>query len=133
MSSIAIHGVVRLLPTYACQYRRGGRAIQRDSDGVDVPRLRAAYQSDRGVRLLLDHFGSRQRNQHTTPVDTLERALNAADTRLARHLIIDALRRLDALGLGRFVPGRKGTQPALSGGRRVCTPVQTISPLRDIV
>jgi hypothetical protein len=58
--------------------------------------------------LLLDHFGSRQRNQNVSPVGSLERALDASGTPSARHLIIASLRRLDSLGVGRFVPGRKG-------------------------
>jgi len=76
--------------------------------GLDVDGLRIAYSNDSEIRLLLDHFGSRQRNQSVSPVDTLERTLEAVDTPMARHLIIDALRRLDTLRLGRFVPGRKG-------------------------
>ena len=79
-----------------------------DDSGVDVEALRSTYQNDAGVRLLVDHFGSRQRNQTVSPLDTLERALDAAGAPLARHLIIDALRRLDVVGVGRFLPGRKG-------------------------
>jgi hypothetical protein len=70
--------------------------------------LRAAYHAEPSVRLLIDHFGSRQRNQTVSPVDTLERALDAAGTPLTRNLVIEGLRRLDDLGVGRFIPGRKG-------------------------
>ena len=79
-----------------------------DGSAPNLEGLRTAYQTDATVRLLVDHFASRQRNQNVSPVDTLERALNAASTPLARHLIIDGLRHLDTLGVGRFVPGRKG-------------------------
>jgi hypothetical protein len=75
---------------------------------INLEGLKKAYAEDAEVRLLIDHFGSRQRNQNISPVETLERALDAAGTPLARHLIIAGLRRLDALGIGRFVPGRKG-------------------------
>jgi len=82
--------------------------IATDSTGLNLEGLRSAYRQDAAVRLLVDHFGSRQRNQTVSPVDTLERALDAVGTPLARHLIIDGLRRLDAVGVGRFIPGRKG-------------------------
>jgi Protein of unknown function DUF262 len=82
--------------------------IATDGSRLNVEGLRSAYHDDSAVRLLVDHFGSRQRNQTVSPVDTLERALEAAGTSLARHIIIDALRRLDAVGVGRFIPGRKG-------------------------
>jgi hypothetical protein len=87
---------------------QGDRTIGADSSGLNVEGLRSAYQGDPAVRLLVDHFGSRQRNQTLSPVETLERALSAAATPLAHHIIIDALKRLDALGIGRFIPGRKG-------------------------
>jgi hypothetical protein len=76
--------------------------------GLNLESLRSKYHQDAAVRLLVDHFGSRQRNQAVSPVDTLERALEAADTPLSRPQIIDALRKLDEAGIGRFIPGRKG-------------------------
>jgi hypothetical protein len=60
------------------------------------------------VRTILDHFARRKYNQNISPLDALERALEGTGTPLPRHVIIDTLRRLDALGIGRFIPGRKG-------------------------
>ncbi len=87
---------------------RSDTTIAMDDSEVDLDGLRSAYQDDAAVQVLVDHFASRQRNQAVSPVDTLERALAASGTPLARHIIIDALRRLDAVSVGRFIPGRHG-------------------------
>ena len=70
--------------------------------------LRDAYSKDEGIRLVIDHFAARERNQHVTNADTLVSALQRSKTPLSRPVVIRALRSLDALGLGRFVAGRKG-------------------------
>ena len=75
---------------------------------VDVVGLRDAYSKDEGIRLVIDHFAARERNQHVTNADTLVSALQRSKTPLSRPVVIRALRSLDALGLGRFVAGRKG-------------------------
>ena len=78
--------------------------------GLDSASVRMAYLEDQEVRLVIDHFGQRERNQRVTPVDTLVPALQRAKTPLSRLAVIRVLRSLDALGLGRFIPGRKGRQ-----------------------
>jgi hypothetical protein len=75
---------------------------------ADVVGLRDAYSKDEGIRLVIDHFAARERNQHVTNADTLVSALQRSKTPLSRSLVIKVLRSLDALGLGRFVAGRKG-------------------------
>jgi Protein of unknown function DUF262 len=76
--------------------------------GVDIAGLQAAYREDASVRLIIDHFASRQRNQNVTPVDALEHALDQAGTPLEHHSVIHAFRRVDALGVGRLIAGRRG-------------------------
>lgn len=76
--------------------------------GIDIAALQAAYREDASVRLIIDHFASRQRNQNVTPVESLEHLLDRAATPLGRHAIIEAFRRLDVLGIGSFITGRRG-------------------------
>jgi hypothetical protein len=78
--------------------------------GFDSAGIRLAYAEDSEVKLVIDHFGQRERNQHVTPVDTLVLALQRARTPLPRPTVVRVLRSLDALGIGRFIPGRKGRQ-----------------------
>ncbi len=75
---------------------------------ADVAAVRAAYSQDEAVRLVIDHFAGRERNQNVTNADTLVSALRRSKTPLPRPAVIGVLRSLDALGLGRFIAGRKG-------------------------
>src|ERR1035441_6542730 len=76
--------------------------------GTDIPGLRAAYGEDTAVRIIIDHFASRQYNQNTTELDTLRNKLEHSGTPVEKPALIHALRRLDALGVGRFLLGRRG-------------------------
>jgi serine/threonine protein kinase len=76
--------------------------------GTDIPGLRAAYGEDTAVRNIIDHFASRQYNQNTTELDTLRNKLEHSGTPVEEPGLIRALRRLDALGVGRFLLGRRG-------------------------
>ena len=78
--------------------------------GADMAGLRAAYREDPELRLIVDHFGSRQRNQHQTDINAFVRSLGRADTPVARSAVLRAFRRLDALGVGRFILGRRGQE-----------------------
>ena len=78
------------------------------SSSTDLGDLCAAYNEDSDVRLIIDHFASRQRNQNTTEIDGLLDALARAGTPSEKPALIHAFRRLDALGIGRFVAGRRG-------------------------
>ncbi|HEX5430450.1 MAG TPA: hypothetical protein VFW83_00680 [Bryobacteraceae bacterium] len=86
----------------------GNGATTETGTGADLPGLRAAYGEDPAVRLILDHFASRQNNQSVTKIDALVDALDRAGTASDKTALIHAFRRLDALGVGRFVPGRRG-------------------------
>jgi len=80
----------------------------RTGHGIDLEGLRAAYKEDISMRLIIDHFAGRERNQNETHIDRLETLLERGGATLSRSAIIRAFRRLDVLGLGRFIPGRKG-------------------------
>jgi hypothetical protein len=66
------------------------------------------YANSAPTRIIIDHFGSRQRNQGVTKLDTLEAVLRREGTPLGYREILDVMRQLVQLGLGRFIPGRKG-------------------------
>ena len=76
--------------------------------GTDLAGLRAAYEEDAVVRIIIDHFAARQYNQNVTELDTLRNKLEHAGTPVEKPALIRALRRLDALGVGRFLLGRRG-------------------------
>jgi hypothetical protein len=76
--------------------------------GTDLHGLCATYREDASVRAIVDHFASRERNQKETQVHRLETLLERDGSTLSRSAIIRAFRRLDILGIGRFIPGRKG-------------------------
>lgn len=75
---------------------------------TDLVGLRVAYNEDPDVRLILDHFANRQRNRNTTEIEALLDTLARAGTSSEKVALIRAFRRLDALGVGRFVTGRRG-------------------------
>lgn len=75
---------------------------------ADVAGLRATYKEDESVRLIIDHFARRERNQNETHVHRIGVLLARDGIELSRSAIIRAFRRLDVLGVGRFIPGRKG-------------------------
>lgn len=76
--------------------------------GIDIVEFRTAYRDDTDLRLVIEHFADRENNQRITAVDTLVGALNRAKTPLSRPAVVRVFRSLDALGIGRFIPGRKG-------------------------
>jgi hypothetical protein len=85
-----------------------GEVVTTPGPGTDLGGLRAAYKEDESVHLIIDHFASRERNQKETQVDRLTTLLERDSATLSRSAIIRAFRRLDILGVGRFIPGRKG-------------------------
>jgi len=84
--------------------------LNRAAPGSDVnfAGLRAAYQEDELVRLVIDHFASRENNQTVTKIDTFVGVLERAGTPAPKSTIVRAFRRLDALGVGRFIVGKRG-------------------------
>jgi 5-methylcytosine-specific restriction endonuclease McrA len=76
--------------------------------GTDIVGLRAAYAEDTAVRVIIDHFASRQYSQNVTELDALRDKLERNGMPFEKPHLIRALRRLDALGVGRFLVGRRG-------------------------
>jgi hypothetical protein len=76
--------------------------------GTDIAGLRAAYVEDTAVRVIIDHFAHRQYNQNVTELDALRDKLERSGTPIDKSDLVRALRRMDALGVGRFLVGRRG-------------------------
>jgi hypothetical protein len=76
--------------------------------GVDTLGLRAAYLDDAAVKTIIDHFANRQYNQYVTELDAFCDKLDRTGTPMDKQGVIRGFRRLDALGVGRFLVGRRG-------------------------
>lgn len=75
---------------------------------LNTKALTALYSSDPAFRVILDEFGSRQRNQQVTKLDQLLLRLSNAGKGVARPDAINVLRKLEEAGCGKFLTGRKG-------------------------
>lgn len=73
-----------------------------DDDRIDT--LRALYKTSEVAAKILDHFASRVRDRRVVKVDQIEKVLSD----ITRADIIDVFRKLEELGFGRFVVGRRG-------------------------
>jgi hypothetical protein len=68
--------------------------------------LRERYMNHAATRTIIDHFGTRLRNQRETKLDALEAALRRDGTPLPPEEIRGVMKQLDNLGLGRFIISR---------------------------
>jgi hypothetical protein len=75
---------------------------------LDKEALKALYLSDPAFKIILDEFGSRQRNQQVTKLDQLLLRLSNAGKGVSRPGAIKVLRKLEEAGCGKFLTGRKG-------------------------
>lgn len=66
--------------------------------------LRALYKTSAPAAKILDHFASRVRDRKAVEVDRLMTIL----PEITRADIIDVFRKLEGLGFGQFVVGRRG-------------------------
>jgi hypothetical protein len=76
--------------------------------GIDQPGLRKFYKESAAARGVLDHFAGRERDWSATPVDRLVYNVGVEGSEASRGDVIEVLRRLEALGCGRYVVGRRG-------------------------
>jgi hypothetical protein len=82
--------------------------MTRSTERVDRKELQSFYNGDVQAKALFDHFASRERNRKSTTVDRLISKLAEEGGEMARGDVIRVLQRLEELGCGRFVAGRKG-------------------------
>lgn len=81
--------------------------VTQDKENSDNKALRALYEEDDYAKAVLDDFAGRTNNQRVTEVEQLMRRLR--NTELPKWAAIKLFRRLDELGYGRFIVGRKGS------------------------
>jgi hypothetical protein len=67
--------------------------------------LRALYTNEPDFRRIFDYLASRSNNATETKVDRLSTV-----TGLSRSRIVEFMRKLERIGLGEFIVGRKGAQ-----------------------
>lgn len=72
----------------------------------DLVSLRAAYASGASAKAILDDFANRTNNQRVTKVDQILNRLRSASVQ--RWEAIALFRKLEELGHGSFVEGRRG-------------------------
>jgi hypothetical protein len=75
---------------------------------IDRKKLRSLYVGDKNAKAVLDYFSARERNRSITTVDRLLHKLIADGDDMSRGDVVGVLQRLDEVGCGRFIPGRKG-------------------------
>lgn len=71
-----------------------------------LAQLREVYSSGVSAKAMLDDFASRTRNQRVTKVDQVFNRLRGANVQ--RREVIALFRKLEELGHGKFIEGRKG-------------------------
>lgn len=69
-------------------------------------KLRDMYSSGVSTKLILDDFAGRTNNQRLTKVDQILNRLSSANVQ--RREVIALFRKLEELGHGKFIEGRKG-------------------------
>jgi hypothetical protein len=80
------------------------------SEQVDSQSARKLYAANACARAILDQFASRQQDRAEVTVDRLLQLLAAEGHEISRRDIIGTLRKLQEIGAGAFVVGRKGQQ-----------------------
>jgi hypothetical protein len=75
---------------------------------VNQSELRAFYNSDALAKVILSHFARFENNMSTTTVDALLSRLSTEPIPISRAEVIKFFQRLEELGCGKFISGRKG-------------------------
>lgn len=82
--------------------------MTKETDKVNRADLQGFYNESAHAKAMLDHFASRERNRGITTIDRLLSNLSEDGSGLSRGDVIKVLQRLETLGCGHFVAGRKG-------------------------
>ncbi len=77
-------------------------------DGVNIEGLRAIYTQNALARAFLDHAAQRERDRAETPVDRIQTILRDEGADPSRADVVEVFQRLEALGCGKFIIGRRG-------------------------
>jgi hypothetical protein len=82
--------------------------MTKETDRVNRTELQTFYNESAQAKTMLDHFASRERNRGVTTIDRLLSNLSEDGGALSRGDVIKVLQRLEKLGCGHFIAGRKG-------------------------
>jgi hypothetical protein len=84
----------------------GGITMPHTPPSPEQTKLRGVYSSGVAAKLILDDFAGRTNNQRLTKVDQILNRLS--DANVHRWEVIALFRKLQELGHGTFIEGRKG-------------------------
>ena len=94
---------------------------------MDETKLREMYKSDGVVRAFLDHMVKRERIQRETKIDRILDFLNEnEDNRFSRGDITELFKKLQRVGCGQYVMGRRG------GSTRFVWDVRSLSAIHSM-
>jgi hypothetical protein len=82
--------------------------MTKDVAKVNRKELQQLYKTDEVAKAVFDHFASRERDRRETTIDRLRKNLADDGVNISRGDAIGIFRRLEDLGCGRFVTGRRG-------------------------
>jgi len=112
--------------------------IQPDPAVVNIEDLRELYSDSTVAQVILNYFATRQRNKNETTVDRLQQALEAEGKNISRREAVDFFKRLERLGCGKFLAGRRGRKsrfqwkvPSVSVGQAARGTTATIEAIPD--
>jgi hypothetical protein len=77
---------------------------------IELKELRRLYNSSADFKVALDYFASRERNWRETKINRFRKNLNDEGKGISRGEAIALFRRLEELGCGNFVVGRRGSE-----------------------
>jgi hypothetical protein len=90
---------------------------------VDLDGLRGLYRDDSAAKDVLDHLARRKNNQGETPVNRLATLVGDSGSAASIGDVRRVLKALEALGCGKYIPGRKGHQSRFQWGTTAMTSV----------
>jgi hypothetical protein len=79
-----------------------------ENGNIDIDCLRAFYRDSDKAAALLDRLARRKRHWHETKVERLDGTLTKDGMPLSRGDVVEVLKKLDELGCGTFIVGRRG-------------------------
>jgi hypothetical protein len=105
--------------------------MTKDNSKVDISGLRSFYLFDPAAKLLLDHFSKFVNNMGTTKIDQLLWRLSNEPNPPSRGTVIKFFQKLEELGCGHLVWGRKGKKTRFVWGSNL-TDVSKAAAGQDI-
>lgn len=89
-------------------YNKNINMTIRNSNNLEIKKLRELYKDSPAARAVLDHLASRERNWSSTTVDRIQTNVVGDGGSVSRADVVSVFRVLEASGCGSFKAGRKG-------------------------